>query len=304
MGSILADRGDTRRSIRGDARRSGKTPEVRGFTPSSYGDGFADVYDEWYADSGVLGPVEPMVALVASVTPPGGRILELGVGTGRLALPLAAAGFSVTGIDASRRMLDRLAERDLDRTVEAVQGDMVDELPDGPFDSVLCAFNTLFNLASVQRQQACFDAVARTVVPGGAFVVEAAVPAASRTSADAADGTTATSTGVEVRSITVDRVVLSVHAHDPLTGVTDGQFIEFSEAGGVRLRPWEVRPSSVAELDEMATAAGFERVARFGDADRRPFDPESSRHVTIWTTLRSPSCHPGRGSTAPFPVIT
>jgi SAM-dependent methyltransferase len=248
---------------------------VRGFTASSYGDAFADVYDEWYAE---VSDVTATVDLVRSITPPGGSVLELGVGTGRLALPMAAAGLIVVGVDASSKMLDRLAQRDPGRTVVGVLGDMVDQLPDGHFDTVLCAYNTLFNLTSIERQQACFVEVAERLTPSGRFVVEAVAP--SPVDHAAASGQPTSS--VSVRSMAADRVVLGIDRHDPSTQLVEGQFVEITEAGGVRLRPWQIRYSTVAELDSMAGRAGLMLVERFGDVDRRPFDADSPRHVSVW----------------------
>ena len=102
-------------------------------------------------------------------------------------------------------MLERLRARDPDGRVAAVLGDMVDDLPAGPFDAVLVAYNSLFNLEDADRQAACFAAVAARLAPGGAFVVEAFVP-----EDPPRDGTV-----VAVRSMTADEVVLSISEHDP-----------------------------------------------------------------------------------------
>lgn len=91
------------------------------FDPATYGRSFADVYDAWYPTDEVTGAT---VAHVAALAGPGGSVLELGVGTGRLALPLAERGLSVTGLDASPDMLDRLAAKDPDGRVRAVPGDV------------------------------------------------------------------------------------------------------------------------------------------------------------------------------------
>jgi SAM-dependent methyltransferase len=145
---------------------------VRGYDESTYGNSFADVYDEWYRNvSRIDATVDRLRALGGD-----GPFLELGVGTGRLALPLAATGASVTGIDTSDAMLDKLAEKDPGGTVKVVRGDMVDDLPTGPFAAVFVAYNTLFNLADPERQAALFHAVSARLEVGGHFVVEAFVP--------------------------------------------------------------------------------------------------------------------------------
>jgi SAM-dependent methyltransferase len=247
-------------------------PDVHGpatYGPDTYGEAFADVYDDWYAD---VTDVAATVRRVAALAGPGGRVLELGVGTGRLAVAMGRAGLAVVGVDASAAMLARLAANDPDRLVAVIRGDMVDDLPAGPFDVVLVAYNTLFNLLEGGRQRACFGAVAERLAPGGRFVVEAYVP-----DLDAPAGA-----HVTVRSIEVGRVVLSVFDNDPAAQRTTGQFVELTEAGCVRLRPWAVRWATPAELDEMAAAAGLVLEARWADMAGAPFDDHSSGHVSVY----------------------
>ncbi len=236
------------------------------FHDSSYGDAFADVYDDWYAGISDVDATVRMLGALADARP----VLELGVGTGRLAVPLGATGVEVTGIDTSGAMLDVLAAKG--GTVRAIRGDMVDDLPPGPFGLVFVAYNTLFNLTTASRQQDCFRAVARALGPGGMFVVEAAVPDPARP----AGGT------IAVRSMTADAVVLSVDVHVPEAQRVDAQLIELTEAGGVRLRPASIRYAAPAELDAMATAAGLELAERWEDFSRAPFVADSAQHVSVY----------------------
>jgi SAM-dependent methyltransferase len=261
---------------------------VQGYDNSSYGDAFADIYDEWYGRvSDVEATVDRLAAFVARVqstdpeSPPR-PVLELGVGTGRLAIPLAAriAPAEVVGIDSSAAMLARLAANQATapgNPVRAVLGDMADGLPDGPFGVVFAAFNTFFNLGTIERQQACFHAVAARLAPDGCFVLEADVPEQSAQ----------TGSHVEVRSITADRVVLSVARFDAERNQAEGQFVEFTEAGGVRLRPWSIRSSSPAELDSMAAASGLVLRDRWQDFGGHPFGDDSDRHVSVYTRSES-----------------
>lgn len=242
-----------------------------GYDDRSYGDGFADVYDDWYSD---VTDVDATVSRVLDLAGSGGRVLELGVGTGRLAIPMAQAGLRVTGIDSSKAMLDVLAQRDTASAVEALRGDMVEELPAGPYDAVLIAYNTIFNLLEEETQQRCFAAAARVLRPGGAFVVEAFVP----------DSEVVPGSDVTVRSMTVDQVVLSVSEQHPGEQRASGQFIQFSEASGVRLRPWSIRWASPEQLDAMAATAGFAVEERLGDMTGNKFDDASTQHVTIYRT--------------------
>lgn len=248
---------------------------VRGYDHRSYGDGFADVYDEWYADvTDVEATVERMVELAGA----NGRVLELGVGTGRLALPMAAAGLHVVGIDSSEAMLAKLAERNSDQRVDSVLGDMVDDLPDGPHDAVLVAYNTIFNVLGEGEQERLFRRVAERLVPNGVFVVEAFVPDFHN-----GDG----SSEVSVRSLAADHVVLSVSTNRPHEQVAEGQFVQFTESGGVRLRPWSIRWATTEQLDDMATAAGFRLDERLGDMAGAPFTDASTQHVSIYRRATS-----------------
>ncbi len=242
---------------------------MHGYDEQTYGDAFADVYDEWYH---AVSDVDATVALVTELAGSGGRVLELGVGTGRLAVPMAAAGLDVTGLDASSAMLDRLRDADASGSVHVVHGSMVDGLPPGPFDVVLIAYNTLFNLTRDDEQATCIERVADRLAAGGRLVIEAFVP----------DEPFRDGNDVGIRSMTAGQVVLSVIRYDAAHQQAEGQFVELTEEGGVRLRPWCVRYSTVAQLDAMATAAGLDLEHRWEDVARTPFDDRSDRHVTVY----------------------
>ncbi len=246
---------------------------MEGYDERSYGDAFADVYDDWYGQISDIGATVTDLLELAGTGP----VLELGVGTGRLAVPLAEAAPDrrVVGVDTSPAMLDRLRERDTGNLVEVVVGDMVDGLPAGPFTLVFVAYNTLFNLTDDGAQAACFRSVADRLAPGGRFVVEAFVPDDPPPSGDA----------VSVRSMTADRVVLLVTIHDPARCAADGQFVELTNNGGVRLRPWSIRYATPDELDRMAHAAGLELEHRWESFGRAAFDPESPRHVSTYRKI-------------------
>ena len=241
---------------------------MRGYQPHSYGDGMADVYDDWYAH---ISDVNATVATLTQLAH-GGRVLELGVGTGRLAAPLAATGVEVHGIDASDAMLRQIVDKSGGSLVHTVLGDMVTDLPVGPFALVFVAYNTLFNLPSEALQQACFHAVASRLAPGGYFAIEAFVPEPAHEPASS----------VDVRSLTTDRVVLSISTSDPSRQVAEGQYVDITESGGVRLRPWSIRWATVGQLDAMAGEADLSLAHRWADFDRSPFNSESPRHVSVY----------------------
>ncbi|HEY5663987.1 MAG TPA: class I SAM-dependent methyltransferase [Ilumatobacter sp.] len=241
-----------------------------GYDDTTYGRGFADVYDDWYQG---ITDIETTVADLRALAGDG-PVLELGVGTGRLAIPLAAGTGSprVVGVDTSAEMLARLRANDPAGTVEVVAGDMVTGLPDGPFSLVFVAYNTIFNLGTPAGQAACFEAVAARLATGGRFVVEAFVP----------DDPPRRGDDISIRSLAADRVVLSVSRHDPDRQVAEGQFIEFTEAAGVRLRPWSIRYATPDELDAMAGRAGLALEHRWEAFGRREFHSESPRHVSVY----------------------
>ena len=157
-------------------------------------------------------------------------------------------------------------------------GDMATDLPAGPFTLVLCAYNTFFNLALEQRRRPRASTPSRAGLrPGGRFVLEVFVPEprcpSPRRSGSSVDGA-ATST--------VDRVVLSVTRYDAVDQDAHGQFVEITEAGGVRLRPWAIHWATPDQLDEMATAAGFALERRSAGWSDEPFTAASDEHVSIY----------------------
>jgi SAM-dependent methyltransferase len=200
-------------------------------------------------------------------------VLELGIGTGRIALPLSEH-VEVTGIDNSAEMLALLAAKPGADRLRTYEGDMTGPLPEGPFGLCFVAVNTVFNLLTADRQAACFRAVAGVLAPGGSFVVEAFVPATDAMAPARGD--------VTVRSLSADRVVLAVSRSDPASQLAEGQYVEITEAGGVRLRPWAIRWATPDQLDAMADAAGFDLQVRHAGWNHEPFGPDSTHHVSVF----------------------
>jgi hypothetical protein len=260
-----------------------KNADVRDYDDDTYGESFADVYDDWYHDISDIGSTIATLQRLARPQSEGDtpRAVELGVGTGRIAIPLAAVGVRVAGLDTSAAMLRRLADKPGGDAVHGVRGDMVDGLDaavaaiGGPPHLVVVAYNTFFSLLTPERQHEAFAAVAARLADGGRFVIEAFVPAP-------ADERARRAGVVTVKTIAADRVVLSVDATDPAQQRAEGQYIEFTEAGGVRLRPWAIRWSTPEQLDEMATGAGLELDERWSDFAGAPFDRDAERHVSVY----------------------
>jgi SAM-dependent methyltransferase len=240
---------------------------VRGYDESTYGDGMADIYDEWYPDSPEIASAVATLARLAE----GGPVLELGVGTGRLALPLSATGVEVHGVDASAAMVAKLRAKSGADRVNVVVGSMAGAEPSGPFRLVFAVANTFFGLLTAEAQMAGFANAARRLVPGGRLVIEAFVP----------DVDTPTAR-VEVRSLDADRVVLRVSAADPDLQTVDGHFVELSNTGGVQLRPWSIRWATPAQLDDMASASGLTLEHRWGNWGGDQLQPDGPVHVSVW----------------------
>lgn len=244
---------------------------MEGYDETTYGDRFAEVYDDWYDGITDAAACAALVAELADLggEAGGGPVLELGVGTGRLALPIAELGLEVVGIDASTAMLARLAEKAGTLPVAGLLGDFADPpVGDRRFAVALVAYNTLFNLTAPGAQARCFEAVARSLLPGGSFLVEAFVPAVDRPTSS-----------VEPRTIAADRVVLSVSRTDPRDQQAMGQHIDITEQG-IRLRPWHIRWSTLDQLDAMALAAGLRLADRWSDWQRTPFGPDDPVHIS------------------------
>ncbi len=242
------------------------------FGPSRYGDSFADVYDDWY------GEVSDAEATADFVNRFGDRqrILELGVGTGRLSTPLANAGHQVVGVDASLAMLERFHGVE-DPLVSLPIGADMSALPFAAesFDTVLVATNTLFNLNAPGAQEQCIADCRRVLRLGGRLIVEAMVPAAPDPHLDRL---------VTTRSLTVDTAVLTATVRDPEVQEITGQHIEISEAG-IRMRPWKIRYSTPVQLDEIAAAVDFRLGDRFADWAESPFTEDDPNAVSVYVAV-------------------
>jgi SAM-dependent methyltransferase len=201
--------------------------------------------------------------------------LELGIGTGRVAVPLAARGVQIEGIDASEAMVEKLRQRPGGQDIPVRIGDFTDVAVNGRFQLIYVPFTTFFALPSQSEQIRCFRNVAAHLEPDGWFVLDAFVPDLRRFHGGQA---------VSVPKIESGRVLLDVARHDPVTQTIHSSHVLLSD-GGVRLFPVVVRYAWPAELDAMALVAGLSLAHRYADYNRRPFDAISPRHVSIY---RSP----------------
>jgi SAM-dependent methyltransferase len=244
---------------------------MEGYGPETYGDRWAGVYDTWVEERLGGDSAEAAVERLAELAA-GGRVLELAVGTGRIAVPLAARGLEVQGVDASEAMVAKLRDRPGGAAIPVAIGDFAEVAVDGTFDLVFVAFNTFFALTSQERQIECFRNVAQHLTAGGVFAIEAFVPNIARFER-----------GQTVRALrmTVDEVDVEASLHDPVTQTVQSQHIVIGR-GGTRLQPVHLRYAWPSELDLMARLAGLEVRERWGGWDRSPFTASSEAHVSVY----------------------
>jgi SAM-dependent methyltransferase len=233
----------------------------------TYGERVADVYDEWYR----LPDEEAECALLTELAG-GRRVLELGIGTGRIALPLAAGGVDVHGIDSSPAMVDRLRAKPGGDTITVTVGDMADVPVEGNFGLIFVVFNTFFMLRSQSEQVRCLQNVAGHLQPDGRFLLHAFVPDTSRIERGQ---------DLSVREAGLDRVRLDATTYDATAQQLDTTQVRFTE-DGIRLVHAKLRFAYPPELDLMAQLAGLELEHRWGSFTRAPFGPDSAFAVSVY----------------------
>lgn len=241
--------------------------------PAFYGDRWADVYDDrhgWMDPTPAVDFLAELAELAELVG--AGRVLELAIGTGRVALPLAGRGVAVEGVDASQAMVQRLRAKPGGDSLPVTIGDMADVPVSGPFALVYVVFNSLFGLLSQERQAECFKNVARVLHPGGAFVVECFVPDPARFGRGQR---------VQALSVTEDSATFEVSLLDVAKQRVTAQIVTITSQG-TTLRPVALRYCWPAELDLIAAQAGLRLAERYGDWLRRPFDSACRGHVSVY----------------------
>jgi SAM-dependent methyltransferase len=202
-----------------------------------------------------------------------GPALELAIGAGRIALPLAARGIRVDGVDISPAMIAQLRAKPGGDQISVTVGDIADVPAPGAYSLIFVVWNTLFNLLTQEAQVRCFENVADHLTDDGSFVVEAYVPAfLYRLRNDQY---------VDAEAIRVDEVRLDVLRHDMATQMIEESHVSLSSAG-VRLNPVVQRYAWPSELDLMARIAGLRLKSRWGGWNREPFNSTSSAHVSVY----------------------
>ena len=213
--------------------------------------------------------VDPIVSCLADLAG-GGAALELGIGTGRIALPLSRRGVRVHGIELSPAMVARLRKKADADDIAVTIGDFASAQVEGTFRLAYLVYNTITNLTTQDEQVECFCNVASHLEPGGLFVIELEVPPLQRLPP-----------GETVRAFVVDPPHLGFDEVDIATqqGVSHHYWVGDGK-GVVHSFPYRfVWPS---ELDLMARIAGMTLHQRWGDWNRQPFTASSSKHISVW----------------------
>jgi SAM-dependent methyltransferase len=234
-----------------------------------FGEHIAARYDESAVDMFDPAVVEPVVDILAALSD-GGRALELGIGTGRIALPLAQRGVPVHGIEMSRAMVARLRAKPGGERIGVTIGDFATTRVDGTFSLAYLVFNTILNLTTQAAQVACFRNVAAHLEPGGCFVIEVGVP-----------GLRLLPPGETAHAFHVSETRWGIDEYDVANqGLTSHHF----ELVDGRLERFSVpfRYAWPSELDLMAQLAGMSLRERWSGWKREPFTSDSRTHVSVW----------------------
>jgi SAM-dependent methyltransferase len=236
-----------------------------------FGEDVAARYDETESAQFSRGEIDAAADLLAELAA-GGRALELAIGTGRIALPLAARGVDVAGIELSKAMAARLRAKPGGADIPVAIGDMTTATVDGRFSLVYLVYNTIENLTTQDAQVACFRNAAAHLAPGGCFLIEVGVPGLQR--------------------LPVGTTHQVFHASDDYWGIDEYDVVNQglishhieNVDGGYRRVSMPFRYAWPAELDLMAQLAGMTLRDRWGGWRREPFTAESRQHVSVWQT--------------------
>jgi SAM-dependent methyltransferase len=232
-----------------------------------------DVAAHYDADAAAMfapGVITPTIDLLAHLADTG-RALEFAIGTGRVALPLAARGIPVSGIEYSAAMIAVMTQKPGAGGIHVVEGDMATTRLPGTFSLVYLVFNTIGNLTTQDAQVACFQNAAAHLAPGGSFLIEMSVPPLHRLAPGA-------------------RTIISDHSpdhtcidtYDPVTQRLQSAHFTREDDGRFRHNVTPQRYVLPAELDLMARIAGLIPAHRWADWDRSPFTADSAKHISVW----------------------
>lgn len=237
--------------------------------------------DIWNADAarrydtpgaGMFAPevLEPTLDLLVELAR-GGRVLEFAIGTGRVAVPLAARGVPVTGIELSRPMIDQLRTKADEAAIPVVEGDMATATAPGTYALVYLVFNTISNLLTQGEQVECFRNAARHLDAGGRFVIELWVPELR-----------SLPPGKEATVFTSDPGYIGLDTYDVLNQRVVSHHFRFGDGTDARVTRSPHRYIWPAELDLMAQLGGFTLESRHADWSGAEFTADSRSHVSVY----------------------
>jgi SAM-dependent methyltransferase len=239
-----------------------------------FGERVAERFDERYAHLAEPAVVDPIVDFLFEHAH-GGAALELGIGTGRIALPLARRGLRVHGIELSEAMAARLRAKPGAESIGVTIGDFATTTVEGTFSIAYLVANTIMNLTTQDQQVACFQNVARHLTPGGSFVIEVLVPGLRRLPP-----------GEIFQPFDVSPTHLGFDEYDVVRqGLVSHHY--WIEDGKVEAFSPPFRYVWPSELDLMARLAGMRLAERWGGWKREPFTSESTTHVSVWEKPRA-----------------
>jgi SAM-dependent methyltransferase len=236
------------------------------YSEETYGERIAEVYDQWYSE------FDPAIIPRLLELAQGGEALELGIGTGRIAVPLQNSGVSVRGIDASPSMVSKLREKIGGEKIQVTMGNFADVAVKGKFSLIYVVFNTFFVLLTQEQQIGCFQNVADHLLPQGVFVIEAFVPDMTRFTAGQ---------NMRVTKINDKEVQIDVSEHEQDKQIITSQHMLLTEHG-TRLYPVKLRYVWPSEMDLMARLSGLQLRERWSDWNKSEFSSESGKHISIY----------------------
>lgn len=243
---------------------------MEGFEISTYGDAIADMFDDngWAGDPGDTDETIQWLAENAGEGP----VLELGVGTGRVAIPLAAKGIDVHGIDASEGMLARLRSKPGGDRVTLHAADFTDFTLPHTFSMAYAVFDTLPFVTDQESQIRCFERVSDVLVPGGRFVVQCSIPDPARYDRNQR---------TQTLRVEKDHVMMTFTRRERMTQRSSIQFAMLHK-DGIKFFPMHIRTVMPSELDLMARIAGLTLESRWSDWDGSPLRDSHERHISIY----------------------
>lgn len=233
----------------------------------TYGRAVSRFYDRWYPEA------EPEMLDVLQSLSEDGPVLELGIGSGRVALPLAERGIEIHGVDSSPDMVALMRKKSGGEDIPVKIGSFADRQYDGPFSMVFVVFNTFFALTTLEEQKRCFRSVAEMLTPGGRFVLECFFPDVARFQDGQTTRTVAVGDGL---------VRLECSRHDGARQTVRTTHVLLGGESKVEMIPLSIRYAWPSEMDLMAELAGLHLESRWGGWAKEPFDDRCARHVSVY----------------------